>query len=226
MFRMLQWAIPLAVLVAIGAAGAGIYRYVRSQFPDPPAPEITVRSEGLWAIMRTPGGLLEVSTIQSPAEVIERKDFGRLGPFDFGTNVSQVRVAATFRYHIPLAPEWKVVTRDGTIVVVAPKVRPTLPVAFDSSKVDKKVDAGWLRFDKAESLRAAESAVTEELAKRAGSPGAINQQREVARQTVTEFVRKWAVKQDWKGRAPNVRVVFADEPIESLGNAAVTFSGL
>lgn len=233
MQRVVQWAVPLTVLVLIGAAGFGAFlavrQGVRDMFPAPAQPPIVATaSETPWTVMRTAGGTLEVSTINAPGEVIERTDFGKFGPIDLGSNVSHVRVAATYRYHIPLAPEWKIVARDGKVVVVAPKVQPTLPVAFDSATVYRHVEAGWFRFDKAESLQASEKLVTAELALRAATSGAINQQREAARLTVTEFVRKWLLTQEkLKGTNPaNVRVVFADEPIERLGSEAVTFSGL
>lgn len=233
MQRVVRWAVPLAVLVLIGAAGYGAFlavrQGVRDMFPTAaPTPVSAISSEAHWVVMRTEGGTLEVSTINAPGEVIERTDFAKFGPIDLGSTVSHLRVAATYRYHIPLAPEWKIVAKDGKVVVVAPKVRPTLPVAFDSASVYRHVEAGWFRFDKEESLKTAEKLVTAELALRAGTSGAIDQQREQARLTVTEFVRKWLLTQEsLKGTLPaNVRVVFADEPIERLGSEAVTFSGL
>lgn len=225
------WVLGLAVL--IGSSGWGAYVAVRDGlaviFPKPPDPPIVVNaSEAPWIVMRTSGGTLEVARITAPGEVIERTDFQKFGPIDLGATTSRIRVAATYRYHIPLALEWKVLARDGKVIVVAPKVRPTLPVAYDSASVQRHVKAGWLRFDKEESLKAAEKLVTSELAIRAGTPGAIDQQREHARLTVAEFVHKWMSKHDkLKGTTPaNVRVVFADEPIERLGSDAVTFSGL
>lgn len=233
MRRVVKWALPLGLVVVIGAAGYGAFiaalAGVAGLFPKPaPPPVVVATSETPWVVMRTEGGTLEVSSINAPGEVIERTDFQKFGPIDLGSTTSRIRVAATYRYHIPLAPEWKVVVRDGEVIVVAPRVRPTLPVAYDSASVQRRVEAGWLRFDKDESLSAAEKLVTSELESRAGTPGAINQQREQARLTVAEFVHKWMSTHDQlKSTNPtNVRVVFADEPIERLGSAAVTFSGL
>ena len=50
-----------------------------------------------------------------------------------GQTTSQIRVTAVYSYHVELAPEWKVTLRDKTFIVIAPRVKPTLPVAIDTA---------------------------------------------------------------------------------------------
>ena len=55
--------------------------------------------------------------------------------------------------------------------------------------------------------------------------GSVRRTGEAARTTVTEFVRKWMLGQERFKSAGDyqVRVFFADEPIEALGSAPPPF---
>ena len=83
-------------------------------------------------VMRTNGGLLEVTIIRSPERFEASQDHTILG-IDVGRTVSLIRDPAVFRYHIELAPEWKILLTDKTFIVVAPPVKPSLPVAIDTA---------------------------------------------------------------------------------------------
>jgi hypothetical protein len=179
-------------------------------------------------VLRTEGGLLQVSTIRAPETLEAVKPHDLLG-FDLGATTTHIRVPATYHYHIELAREWKLRVRpDGTVLVVAPAVKPTLPVAIDTARLEKRAEGRWSLFTGTRELQALERTITKTLAGKAASPGYVAFQREAARQTVAEFVQRWMLTQErWKhARAAAasqaasggaaVRVLFADEPIAAL----------
>lgn len=169
-------------------------------------------------VMRTEGGLLQVSTIRSPEYFKAVKPHDLLG-LDLGATTTHIRVPATFQYHIELAREWKVRVRpDGTVIVIAPAIQPTLPVAIDTARLERQAEGRWSLFTGTAELEALQRTVTRTLAEKAGSAGYLAFQREAARQTVAEFVRRWLLTQErWKAtRGATVRVFFADEAIGGL----------
>ena len=175
--------------------------------------ETTVMANEVPVVMRTPGGLLEVATVKAH-ERFNRSDTKEFWGIFLGTTVSHIQVPVHYRYHIELAPEWTVIIKGKTCIVVAPPIKPSLPVAFDTTFLEKYTENGWARINKHENLAALERSMTPELAKRAAAPGYLQLATEPARQTVKEFVTKWLVKeQQWK-RNPdyNVKVVFQGDP--------------
>ena len=170
-------------------------------------------------VIRTPGGLLQVSTIASP-EVFQTTQNHTIFGIPVGQTTSQIRVPATFHYHIELAPEWKITVRGKALIVIAPRVKPTLPVAIDTARLEKLTSGAWSLFTGKAELNQLERSITQSLAGKAASPQFIQLQREAARKTVTEFVAKWVLEQ--KRLAPSagyaIQVFFADEPIEVIGS--------
>ena len=164
-------------------------------------------------VMRTPGGLLEVSTINANEQFDKKFVYSVFG-MRVGETVPHIRVPAVYRYHIELAPEWKIVRTDEVFTVVTPRVKPSLPVAVDLAKMEKDVGGSWalVPFNEAEDLDALEREITRKLAEKAASPVYLQLQREAARKTVTEFVKKWLVTQEsWKAaNQPRIEVLFAD----------------
>ena len=136
-----------------------------------------------------------------------------------GSTFSRIRVPAHYRYHVELAPEWRVTVQPGGGVrVIAPRVRPTLPVAIDTARIEKESRGLWSMFTGPDQLAALEKSITASLATKAASAPMLARQREAARATVAEFVQKWLMTQtDWKPHAgKKVEVLFADEPIDAL----------
>jgi len=166
-------------------------------------------------VLRTPGGLLEVSRIHA-TEVFDATVTHTVFGVDVGETMPRIRVPAVYRYHIELAPEWRVVRADGVFTVVAPRVKPSLPVAVDFSGMEKDVAGSWilLPFTSTEDLNTLERSITATLARKAASRDYIDRQRADARETVREFARKWLVEQTrWKSaQYEDIRVLFADEP--------------
>lgn len=177
-------------------------------------------------VMTTSGGLLEVSTINASEQFDASHDHKVLG-VSIANTATQIRVPVVYRYHIELAPTWRVVLREGTFIVVAPSVKPSLPVAIDTSRLEKKSFGAWSFFTEKVQLEQLQRSISQALAKKADSQIYVQLQREVARKTTAEFVAKWLISQPrWKSvSAYPIRVVFADEPIQVLGNLSVPFVG-
>lgn len=140
----------------------------------------------------TEGNILEIATATATEKFTRQTNleiFGKTLPL--GTTVSEIQVPATYRYHIDLNGDW-VVTADGNrLLVLAPPVLPSLPVAFDTGKMQKKSKAGWARWDGQDNLDELEKGLTEKLAARAADPDSINKIHAEGRIAVAKFVRRW-----------------------------------
>ncbi len=171
-------------------------------------------STGEMLVMRTPGGLLEVSTIRAEERFDSTTSHTVLG-VSVGRTVAQIRVPTVYRYHIPLAKEWNVRLSGNTLVVLAPPVRPSLPVAIDTGRLESFSSGIWSPITGADAVASLQTSITARLAEKAKSERLVLVQREAARQTVEEFVGKWIVGQTrWKDLdRPNVFVFFEDEPL-------------
>jgi hypothetical protein len=189
-------------------------------------PEFRTMTTDEAIVMRTSGGLLEVAIIKSPERFEAAQNHTILG-VDVGKTVSRIRVPAVFRYHIELAPEWKILLRDKAFIVVAPAVRPSLPVAIDTANMEKESSGIWSIFTGTALVEELQRSITAALATKASSDTYVQFQREAARKTVTEFVAKWLVTQEqWKSASSYpIRVFFADEPIQVLGTTPLPLVG-
>lgn len=165
----------------------GDKREVRSSIVAPEKP----------VVMRTRGGLLEVATVRA-LERFTREDSRDFWGIDLGTTVSQIQVPVTYRFHIEMAREWPIEVRGLTAIARAPAIKPSLPVAFDTTLMEKYTRAGWARFNKEENLEALQRSMTPTLA---------------ARKTIAEFITIWLLKEtEWKrDPAHKVVVLFPDE---------------
>ena len=163
--------------------------------------------------MRTPGGLLEVSSMRMTEQFDKRFVYEVLG-LEVGETVAHVRVPATYRYHIQLAPQWKIERTDEVFRVVTPPVKPSLPVAVDLAHLEQDEGGTWLLlpFNADADREALLREITGKLSQKAASPAYLALQREDARKTVTEFVEKWLVTQEpWQSaKQPRIEVVFSD----------------
>ena len=201
----------LSALLMIGvAANAALFAW---QLRSPPKTTITVSAENR-VVMRTPGGLLEVSTVTAEERFDSTTTHTVLG-VPVGKTVAQVRVPAVYRYHISLAKDWTFRSTGNALVVIAPPVRPSLPVAIDTAKLESFASGIWSPITGDEAVSSLQRSITTTLAMKAPTPDLIKLQREAARQTVTEFVQKWVVQQPrWNGtKAPAIFVFFEDEPL-------------
>ncbi len=197
----------IAVLVAV-ALWAGYNRLFRHAVTESGA-----AVSGVPVVMRTPGGLLEIATV-TVHERFKRTDTREFWGIALGTTVSIIQVPAVYRYHIELAREWPIAIDGKTAVVRTAEVKPSLPPAIDTARMEKYTQSGWARFNKDENLDLLERSITPELQRRAGDPAIRQLAIEAGRQTVREFVTTWLLKeQGWKNDAEHrVVVLFPGEP--------------
>jgi hypothetical protein len=202
----------IAVLSLLGNGYLG-FRLWRAS-PPPPPPTQIVQTVAPPVVMRTAGGLLEVSTVTTQERFASSQNHTILG-VGVGTTIAQIQVPAVFRYHIELAKEWTFRSEGDTLIVSTPPVRPSLPVAIDTGKLQAFSGGVWSPFLGTGQVAGLQSSITNTLAAKATTPELIQVQRESARKTVTEFVQKWVVGQPrWRGiKPPMVLVFFADEPL-------------
>ena len=211
--RLLRLLLALVVLSSLGVNVYLAWRAMR----DERRIEVQLQSPDRLEVIRTKGGLLQVSTIRSPETFQASTDHTFLG-IDLGQTTTQIRVPAVFHYHIELAREWPVTVKGDTLIVIAPAVKPTLPVAIDTARLERFAAGTWSLFTGTGELDRLQRSITRTLAVKAATPSYVQFQREAARQTVTEFVGHWLLTQERFKDLPKhtVRVFFADEPITSL----------
>jgi len=161
---------------------------------------------------RTEGGLLEVAGM-TKYENFLREDNLKWWFVSWGTTVSQIRVEATYRYHVKLSGEWRVRMRDSLCIVEAPQFEPTLPVAIDTDKTVHRTERGWARFNEDENLELLRKSLSEKLKEMALRPEYLNLVREPARKTIEEFIATWLLKEDlWSNSEWHmIKVIFPDE---------------
>ncbi len=194
-------AVVAAAAIALGIGWVaeridGDKREVRSTLVAPEKP----------VVMRTKGGLLEVATVRA-LERFTREDSRDFWGIDLGTTVSQIQAPVTYRFHIEMAREWPIEIRGRTAIARAPAIKPSLPVAFDTTLMEKYTRAGWARFNKEENLEALERSMTPMLAERAAGEAYRGLAEDAARKTIAEFITIWLLKEtDWK-RDPLYKVV-------------------
>lgn len=180
--------------------------------------------ENVKRIASTNGDVLELATLETE-ETVTRFDSKTF--FDvvyLGTTESEIRTMVVFRYHLKLSEDWSLNVKDGRCVVIAPAIRPSLPPAIRTDTMEKKSEAGWLRFNAAANLSELEKGLTALLEKRAATPGKIRSVREAARLSVAKFVQAWVLKEQKdleQGGIREIVVVFPDEPGAKDGGAAL-----
>jgi len=122
-------------------------------------------------------------------------------------------VPVTYRYHLRLSDPWRLDVSGQTCIVVAPVIRPSLPPASHTDKMEKKSDEGWGRFNAREQMTDLEKSITPTLTGYAADEKHLAFVREQCRKTVAEFVKTWLLKEDhWRSdRFHAIKVIFADE---------------
>lgn len=238
--RLLRW--PLVVLALAALVVLGVRELRRTAAEGGRAAADTVRAAGERAadiaarfktgtitttfvsaiprLVPDGGTKLELAAFEA-VETISRTDDRRVF-FDLvplGSTVSEIRVPVTYRYHLRLDEPWRLTVTDGACVVHAPAIRPSLPPAIHTDRMEKRSESGWLRFDEDEQMAALERSLTPTLSERASDPDHLELVRERCRLRVAEFVRSWLLLEDqWgPGRFTSVRVVFADEEAADAG---------
>jgi hypothetical protein len=171
-------------------------------------------------VIGTKGDVLELAVSKEKEEF--KREVGKKIAWEkinLGTTVSEIKLDATFRYYLQLSDPWRLAVKGNVCKVLAPRIRPTLPVAFDTSSMEKRTSSGWARFNKDETLAELEKSISTALEERASDPQHMKLAREECRRSVGEFVRNFLINKDyWRADGINaIVVVFPDETsIESL----------
>ena len=169
-------------------------------------------------ISTTPGGLLETATMRM-VEDFYKSDRRTWWGIYLGETASHIQVAATYRYGVPLSdPEWAIVTEGPIGVVIAPPLRPSLPVAIDTGTLLERTENGWARFDRQLNLDELRRGLSAELENRATDPDRMALARDASRRTIAEFVEHWLARHGhWQpGVFSAVKVYFPDEVDDEL----------
>jgi hypothetical protein len=170
--------------------------------------------ESLPQITSTQGDVLELAVYRCD-ETFKRTDekWAGWGWVYLGTTVAEIRVPVSFRYHLRLSDPWRLAARDQVCLVLAPRIRPSLPPAIHTAEMERRAESGWARFDKNDQLDELERSMTPTLEQRARDPAHVQLVREACRQSVAAFVKKWLMREgQWRSdRFTSIVVVFPDE---------------
>lgn len=165
-------------------------------------------------------GNLELATSQV-TEIFTRSEEKRIlwDWISLGETATEIRVPVTYRYHVRLDDPWRIEVDEHTCVVHAPPLRPSLPPAIHTDRMEKRIGGSWLRFDGERQLAELERGITPALAEYAGDRRHLSLVREEGRRTVAEFVRGWLLREGQWGdeRFRAIVVRFADEPVSTEG---------
>jgi hypothetical protein len=170
--------------------------------------------QSVTEISSTNGDILEVAVMRTD-ETVSRHDAKSVfnDMLSLGTTVSEIRTPVVYRYHIKLSDPWRLEIEGNRVVVHAPAVRPSQPPAIETQGMQKRSEAGWLRFNAAENMAQLERDLTPTLQQRAGAKNNLDLVREPSRKSVAEFVRKWLLRQNDETRKgiDSLVVLFPDE---------------
>lgn len=174
-----------------------------------PEERVAVLDPAHVELIRTPGGLLEVSAMEKVEE------FGWRTAWDcplvdcsmLPKTVSKVRVKAHYVYQIPLAAQWRLEPQGDHYRLTVPPLQLRRPVAFDTASMQVETQAGVFSPAAAPNRENAIRHIGPELASRGGTPAYLQAQQRFAEKTVREFAEKWMLEQGRKPRLP-IRVVF------------------
>jgi len=176
----------------------------------------TTYEEHLASVRATEGNILQVGVIES-TEILRREDtmklFGDL--FEVGTTVTEIRIPAVYKFEIDINEKWdinsQISEKNSVLTIIAPSIKPSLPVAFDSQRMEKFVQEDMLRFNAAEQMQALEKEITPTLNRLA--PQKIDLVRDKARMAVAKFVQNWLRReQQWDTeKFSMIAVYFQDE---------------
>jgi hypothetical protein len=137
----------------------------------------------------------------------------------FTDRKTTVAFPATYRYHVLLNDTWSVEAAGETVLIRAPMLRPTLPVAFDSGQVETATEGWWVSESWAGTDKdALKARITDQLGRQAKMPEMIDAVRDQCRDSLANFVRTWLMKEQYwsEGRFTEIKVLFPDEPEELL----------
>lgn len=165
-----------------------------------------------YAIVRTVGGMLEVSTLK------KQESFGWKTLWTCPANACQslpasmstVSGVANYTYRIPLADHWVLEKKTPTTYVLKVlRLEVKTPVAVDLTTI-RVNGSGGIFAPAGPSQSAMQTYMQPMVNERGASPDYVALQKEAATKTVTEFAQKWLREGDVKLPAgASIEVVFS-----------------
>jgi hypothetical protein len=160
-------------------------------------------------LIRTPGGLLEVSAMEKVEEFGWRTswDCPLVDCSQLPKTFSRVRVKAHYVYQLPLAAEWRLELQGDHYRLTVPPVQLRRPVAFDTATMVIETTGGVFSPAAAPNRENAIRHIGPQLSERGAAAAYIDAQQRTAEKTVREFAEKWMLQQGRKPARP-ITVVF------------------
>lgn len=189
-----SWAVVLAVAVIAWQQSGTSRREERVEVLDPAKVEM----------IRTPGGLLEVSAMEKIEEFAWRTswDCPLVDCSKLPDTVSRIRVKAHYVYQIPLASEWRLELQGDHYQLTVPAVQLRRPVAFDTATMEIETKSGMFSPAPAPNRENALRHLGPELSQRGATAAYMAAQQRTAEKTVREFAEKWMLEQGRKPARP------------------------
>jgi hypothetical protein len=194
-----------AVALLLCVAAAAWHQFGKSA----PGERVELLDPAKVEMIRTPGGLLEVSAMEKVEE------FGWRTSWDcpivdcsaLPKTFSKIRVKAHYVYQIPLAAQWRLEPEGDHYKLIVPPLQVRGPVAFDTATMEIETSQGVFSPAAAPNRENAIRHIGPELSRRGAAQAYLDAQQQTAQKTVSEFAQKWMIEQGRKPRRP-ITVVF------------------
>ncbi|MDF1754777.1 MAG: hypothetical protein P1U89_18470 [Verrucomicrobiales bacterium] len=164
------------------------------------------------------GNILEVATGEQTVELSRESSIEMFGKTVPGiTASSKIVVPATFRYHIDLKGTWNLIEDGNRLHVVAPPLQPSLPIAFDTEKMERINPEGWSKYISGANMKELEKSITPELKLKATDPENIKLFEAEAKKSIAKFLQTWLIgEKEWaEGRFEEIIVYFDGDVIDT-----------
>ncbi len=164
------------------------------------------------SISSSGGNELMVAKLES-LETVSKSDELKVfwEKLNLGTTRSDISVPAIYRFYIDINGSWSMITDNNVCVVVAPPIRPIIPVAIDTELLQKRSEQGFLRWNEEEQMAELEKSITPSLNQKANAK--IELIKDKARYSIARFVEKWVMLENRKAKnkITAIKVIFPDE---------------
>lgn len=204
--------VSIGVLAATALIAGGYYGF--QKFRDPPPPAC---SGSTPIFIPTNGGELLLGTVTRTQTFSTKHVLTVMGaPVPACDKTSSITIPTSTSYTAKLEKRWEVRIResDRELIVIAPDIKPLLPVAFDTAGI-RKAASGCFLLDKSETLDSLEREISKQLEKHALSAENLQLARASGRMVAEKFVRNWLVKSKEYEHAAgySIKVFFQGDPI-------------
>ncbi|TFY97790.1 hypothetical protein [Ramlibacter rhizophilus] len=211
-----RWA-AAAVLLALGAAAlyVGAPRLMPSWTVQTMQERVTQLDPAQIVHLRTPGGLLEVTTLERLEEFAWKSQY-TCRFFDCASllppTISRVRARASYVYRLPLAAQWTLHRAGDHYRLTVPALELQEPVGFATDSMEIVTEQnGIFSPPKGENRERLIRELGPELARRGKQAPYLASAQAQAERTVREFAARWMREQGSEPALP-IRVVFAPPP--------------